>query len=164
MVTIQGKLQFVCFFFLNSSQILRRLHLQKDSLLAENRLHRSSATWKETQHLQFPGVVVIYTIFFVINSTWMFQKYGLHAPTTLVQQAIILDVIHLPQFSVSNTTYWLLIHYSLVLNQVNYSPYSSWDSGALDTIFIILWYNQAMYRLGIYMRYRCPNACTFVYV
>ena len=39
------------FFFLNSLQFLPRLHLQRNSLLAGNRLHHFSAKWKETQNL-----------------------------------------------------------------------------------------------------------------
>ena len=48
-----------CLVFLNPLQFLPRLHLKRNSLLAENRLHHFSAKWKETQTQQFLGVLLL---------------------------------------------------------------------------------------------------------
>ena len=53
-----------CLVFLNPLQFLPRLHLKRNSLLAENRLHHFSAKWKETQNQQFLGVLVKGTLSF----------------------------------------------------------------------------------------------------
>ena len=57
------------FIFLIYLQFLPRLHYQRNFLLAEERLHHFSAKWKETQNLQFLGVLVIYKMFSVIHNT-----------------------------------------------------------------------------------------------
>ena len=77
--------------------------------LAVNRLHHLTVKWKETQNLQFLGVLVMKEILSVINNTWIFPKFSLHMPTTCVQQEIIWEQTQQPQFFVSGHLFILVV-------------------------------------------------------
>ena len=104
-----------CFMFVvvfNSLQFFQRLYLHRKSLFAMKRLHHFTVKWKETQHLQFLGVLVMNKVLSVMNNTWIFQKCRLHVPTTPVQQPMPWAEIQQPRFFVSGHFFILVVLWS----------------------------------------------------